>query len=83
MKAEHIRTSLKKIWLEDFHRYCSRELDDESARVMSELINFEADLKAIQVVYNSMSAKDVTNIARVVTIRKQLTPALGLLYPDS
>ena len=30
-----------------------------------------------------MSAKDVTNIARVVTIRKQLTPALGLLYPDS
>lgn len=37
----------------------------------------------MQVVYNSMSAKDVSNIARVVTVRKQLTPALGLLYPDS
>ncbi len=83
MKAEHIRTSLKKIWLEDFHQYCLRALDAESASVMQGLVNFEADLKAIQVVYNSLSAKDVSNIARVVTIRKQLSPALGLLYPDS
>lgn len=51
--------------------------------MLSDLISFEADLKAIQVVYNSMSPKDVSNLARVVTVRKQLCPAMGLLYPDS
>ena len=49
LKAEYIRTSLKKLWLEDFAEFCSRKLNPTSEAMMLDLIKFEADFKTIQV----------------------------------
>lgn len=47
MKPEFIRTSLKKMWLEDFHQFCQAKLNPTSAQMMGELLKFEADFKTI------------------------------------
>ena len=56
---------------------------------MLDLVNFEADMKTIQVVYNSLGNRDSSSTARVFVLRKQLCPLLGYLnfnfrylYPD-
>lgn len=46
MSTEHIRTSLLKMWLEDFYEYCGK-LDGDSKEMMQNLLKFEADLKSI------------------------------------
>ena len=43
MKPEYIRTSLKKLWLEDFYDYCSKNLNSTSWAMMQDLLKFEAD----------------------------------------
>lgn len=48
-KPEEIRTSLKKMWLEDFYNFCQEKVNATSCEIMTELLNFEADFKAIQV----------------------------------
>lgn len=40
LKPEYIRTSLKKLWLEDFSEFCQRNLNPTSAQMMDELIKF-------------------------------------------
>jgi len=82
MKPEFIRTSLKKMWLEDLFEFCNTKLNSFSQEILTNLLNFEADFKSIQVVYNSIGNKDLNTMAKVVTTRKQLCPAMGLLYPD-
>ncbi len=47
MRPEFIRTSLKKMWLEDFADFCSENLVGDSKEWMRDLINFEADFKTI------------------------------------
>ena len=47
MKPEFIRTSLKRMWLEDFAKYCEYNLVGESKAMMMDLLNFEADFKTI------------------------------------
>jgi V-type H+-transporting ATPase subunit d len=54
MKPEYIRTSLKKLWLEDFYDWCQTHLNPTSREMMEDLLKFEADFKTIQVVYNSI-----------------------------
>jgi V-type H+-transporting ATPase subunit d len=54
MKPEYIRTSLKKLWHEDFYEFCQRNLNETSRAMMEDLLKFEADFKAIQVIYNSI-----------------------------
>ena len=49
LKAEYIRNSLKKLWLEDFYDFCERKLNPTSEAMMRDLIKFEADFKTIQV----------------------------------
>lgn len=58
MKPEFIRTSLKKMWLEDFYDFCETKLGDTSKELMLDLLKFEADLKTVQVVYNSIGNKE-------------------------
>lgn len=83
MKSEFIRTSLKKLWLEDFYDFCKRNLSSLSQEVMLDLLNFEADFKSIQVVYNSLVSKESTSLIKITGTRKQLSPSCGYLYPDS
>jgi V-type H+-transporting ATPase subunit d len=82
LKPEYIRTSLKKMWLEDFFNFCREKLYPLSQEVMGDLIQFEADFKTIQVIYNSIGNKELTSAINRTTTRKKLCPTLGLLYPD-
>ena len=47
MKPEFIRTSLKRMWLEDMNTFVLNCMGGESREVMQDLINFEADMKTI------------------------------------
>ena len=47
MKPEFIRTSLKRMWLEDMNDFINKSMSGESNEVMTELLNFEADMKTI------------------------------------
>jgi len=47
MKPEFIRTSLKRMWLEDMNEFVNKNMGGESLEVMQDLINFEADMKTI------------------------------------
>lgn len=47
MKPEYIRTSLKKMWLEDFYEYSQICLNPTSAEMLTDLLKFEADFKTI------------------------------------
>jgi V-type H+-transporting ATPase subunit d len=82
LKPEFIRTSLKKMWLEDFYSFCEKELDGQSKEVMINLLKFEADCKTIQVIYNSIGNKELSSAASRASTRKHLCPSLGNLYPD-
>lgn len=46
MKPEDIRTSLKKMWLEDFYDFCTG-LKSTTSDMMRDLLRFEADFKWI------------------------------------
>ncbi len=83
LKPEYIRTSLKKLWLEDFYEYCETKPNATSKAMMCDLLKFEADFKSIQVVYNSIGNKELNTAAKITEARKKLCPALGYLYPDS
>ncbi len=77
MKPEFIRTSLKRMWLEDMDQFVTQNLTGDSHQLMLDLVNFEADMKTIQVVYNSLGNRDSSSTARVFVLRKQLCPLLG------
>lgn len=47
MKPEYIRTSLKKMWLEDFYRYSEENLPPTSKEGLVSLLKFEADFRTI------------------------------------
>ncbi len=77
MKPEFIRTSLKRMWLEDLDCFVQRRMEGESREALKGLVNFEADCKSLQVVYNSLGSRDSSNLAKVISLRKQLCPLLG------
>ena len=70
------------MWLEDFFAFCDEDLEGDSRAMMVDLLNFEADFKTLQVIYNSIGNNDFSNAIRIVTMRKQLCPSVGYLYPD-
>lgn len=82
IQPDIIRTSLKKMWLEDFYDFCESKLDGTSSEVMLDLLKFEADCKTIQVLYNSIGHKVLSTTTSRTTTRKNLCPSLGYLYPD-
>lgn len=47
MKPEFIRTSLKRMWLEDMHDFVRERLSGEGREVLEALVHFEADFKTI------------------------------------
>jgi V-type H+-transporting ATPase subunit d len=79
LNIEIVRNTLYKNYLEDFHNFVNTDSDMAStptAEVMSELLEFEADRRAINITLNSfgteLSAGD----------RKKLYPSFGRLYPE-
>jgi len=76
-KPEQIKNYLKKLWLENFYLFC-QELQGTSRELMMELLEFEADCQAIQVVYNSLS---INYSESQEEERKKVIPFFGKLYP--
>lgn len=75
MNIEIIRNTLYKAYLEDFYHYCI-ELGGETAMIMTEILSFEADRRAINITVNSFG----TDLAK--DDREKLYPTFGALYPD-
>ena len=70
MKPEFIRTCLKRMWIEDMDEFIMKNFEGDSQATLKNLINFEADMITLQVVYNSISKKDSGINSRTVTLRK-------------
>jgi len=75
MNAELIRNTLYKAYLEDFYHYCIH-LGGPTAEVMSQLLEFEADRRSINITINSFG----TDLRK--DDREKLYPRMGLLHPE-
>jgi len=82
VKPEEIRTSLKKLWLEDFFAFCEEHLSATSQDFMLDILKFEADFKTIQIIYNSIGNRELSSADQRGSKRRRLCPSLGYLYPD-
>ena len=78
LKPEKIKNYLTKIWFEYFYHYCET-LNPTTREIMEDLLKFEADCQAIQIVYNSL-AYDFNQFQEEE--RRKVIPFFGYLYPD-
>lgn len=79
LNIEIIRNTLYKNYLEDFHNWVNTHEDiagTPTAEVMSEVLEFEADRRAINITLNSFG----TDLSKAD--RKKLYPSFGRLYPE-
>jgi len=77
MGTEKMKDMLYKEYLFDFHRFCTEEVGGTTGEVMSGLLEYVADMRAINIAVNSLAHNDVS-----VDDKKQLNPAFGILYPE-
>jgi V-type H+-transporting ATPase subunit d len=78
LQPEKMKNYLKKIWLEHFYFYCE-SIGGITWEIMEDLLKFEADCQAIQIIYNSL-AFDFN--ATQEGERKKVIPNFGYLYPN-
>lgn len=79
LNIEIVRNTLFKNYLEDFHNFVNTESEiagTPTSEVMSELLEFEADRRAINITLNSFG----TELAKAD--REKLYPKIGRLYPE-
>ncbi|KAG0643637.1 V-type proton ATPase subunit D [Tuber brumale] len=79
LNIEIIRNTLYKSYLEDFHNFCVTTpglAGTPTAELMSEVLSFEADRRAINITINSFG----TELSK--QDRKKLYPSFGKLYPE-
>jgi len=76
VNIEIIRNTLYKAYLEDFYEFCQR-VGGSTAEVMADILELEADRRAINITLNSMSEPSV------IKVRDQLYPTVGRLYPSA
>lgn len=79
LNIEIIRNTLYKNYLEDFYSWVNSDADltgTPTAEVMSEILEFEADRRSINITLNSFG----TELSK--TDRKKLYPSFGRLYPE-
>lgn len=81
-KAEKIKNLLKKIWIMEFHKFCIKNLPDTSQSVMDDLLKFESDCMTIQIIYNSLDIRGLSDARGREGERRKYINALGHLYPD-
>jgi len=75
MNIEIIRNTLYKSYLEHFYQFCQR-LGGETAEVMTEILQFEADRRSINITINSFGTELTKDD------RQKLYPNFGLLHPE-
>ncbi len=79
LNIEIVRNTLYKNYLEDFYKFVTTHPDiagTPTAEVMTEILEFEADRRSINITLNSFG----TELSK--TDRKRLYPELGQLYPE-
>ena len=79
LNIEIIRNTLYKNYLEDFHNYVNTDAElagTPTADVMSEVLDFEADRRSINITLNSFG----TELSKAD--RKKLYPNIGKLHPE-
>jgi len=76
-ELEKVRNTLYKAYLEDFYRYCTKELGGVTGDVMGELLEWEADRRSITITLNSMG----TELS--LDDREKLYPNFGRLFPET
>jgi V-type H+-transporting ATPase subunit d len=79
LNIEIVRNTLYKNYLEDFHNFVNTDSEmagTPTAEVMTEILEFEADRRAINITLNSFG----TDLSKAD--RKKLYPAFGRLYPE-
>jgi len=76
-KAEKIKNLLKKIWISEFHKYCMTNLNDTSKAVMDDLLKFESDCMTLQIIYNSIDIKGLSDARGREGERKKYINNLG------
>lgn len=76
---EMMMASLKKLWLEDFHKFVMA-LGGTTAECLGEILNREADFRCILVACNTIQM-DLTNEA-LKKQRNSLYPSVGYLHRD-
>lgn len=79
LNIEIIRNTLYKNYLEDFHRFVTEDPElkwTPTSGVMTEILEFEADRRAINITINSFG----TELSK--TDRRKLYPNFGRLYPE-
>ena len=79
LNIEIVRNTLYKNYLEDFHHFVNTHPEmagTPTAEIMSEVLEFEADRRAINITLNSFG----TELSK--SERKKLYPEFGKLYPE-
>jgi V-type H+-transporting ATPase subunit d len=79
LNIEIIRNTLYKNYLEDFYNFVNNDSDianTPTSEVMTEMLEFEADRRAINITLNSFG----TELSKAD--RKKLYPSFGRLYPE-
>ena len=79
LNIEIVRNTLYKNYLEDFHRFVNEDPEIKGSPtqgVMSEILEFEADRRSINITINSFG----TELNK--TDRKKLYPSFGRLHPE-
>ena len=80
-KPEKIKNLLKKIWLGEFHTFCTSKLSGASCDVMDDVLKYESDLTTMQIIYNSIGNKELGGAKGRDAERKQYIHLSGYLYP--
>jgi len=75
-----ITNTILRYWLEDFYAFC-KNLEGETAEMMCELLEFEADKRAISIMINSFNTQ--LNDLSKQRERQQLFCSFGTLYPEA
>lgn len=80
MEIDVINSMLQKLWLEDFYRF-TQQIGGTTAEVMKELLEFEADRRAIEITIDSFNSNLNDQFERD-SVRKSLYASFGKLYPE-
>jgi V-type H+-transporting ATPase subunit d len=80
VEIDIITNMIEKLWLEDFYAY-TQSLGGETALIMKELLEFEADKRAINITLNSFMSN--LNDPQHRATRQSLYCSFGTLYPDA
>lgn len=76
-ELELVRNTLYKAYLEDFYRFCTKELGGVTGEVMGELLEWEADKRTLNITLNSFQSELSKDD------REKLYPNFGKLWPET